>query len=92
MENKPQKQIIYYRESAMQSIIADTYTFGVLAFMLTINYKFWAGDWYVTIFLLVIWLLATPGRTMSKMTYTDKTKLIEDLQRELVWEGVMNET
>ena len=83
---KEKTKIIYYRENAIQSIIADTYTFGVFFMLLTINYKFWNGDWYVTVFLLILWFLFAVQQTykiINKVVYTDKQKLIEDLQNEL---------
>lgn len=82
------KRIFYVRESAAQSIIADTFTFGILIGITTLNYQYWGGHWYMNIFILFLWLVFVGGRAKSKgREFHSRSELIDHLIAELEAEG-----
>jgi len=83
-----EKRIIYVRESALQAIISDTVSFGFLILVMTLNFLQWGGHWYVTIFLLWVWLIFVLGRAKSKMReFSSRFEVIDTLIKELEEEG-----
>ena len=62
------ERVIYYvRESVIQSIIADLVSFGFLTFLLILNYKVLNADWYVTFFILLLWLIFVSSKGSKKV-------------------------
>lgn len=77
------KQFIYYRESVIQSVIADTYTFGMFILVLDINFKMLGNNAITTIFVLFWWLIfAIDNARSRKYTFTDKEKLIKFIKEQ----------
>lgn len=76
-------KIIYVRESAVQSIIADLFSFGTLAGVTTINFAYWGGRWYTTLFIFLLWLVFIGGRASQKQTrFNTVEEAIAHLQKE----------
>lgn len=88
MDNDNQKRIYYVRESAIQSYISDATSFGFLILVMTLNALYWGGHWYVTIFLLIMWVLFIAGKASrkTKQFYT-RSELVDHLIKELEEEG-----
>lgn len=88
MSDKKEKRIIYVRESAVQAIISDAVSFGFLILVMTLNFLQWGGHWYVTVFLLWVWLIFVLGRAKSKMReFSSRSEVIDTLIKELEEEG-----
>lgn len=87
MSQTPPK-IYYVRESALQSIIADIFTFGILILISTLNFMYWGGHWYMGILICFCWLTFIVGRAKSKVReFTDRSALVDHLIKELETEG-----
>lgn len=85
---KPEKRLVYVREGALKSILADTFTFGVLILIMFLNFEYWGGHWYLTIFFCWIWLIFIIGRGKARMTeFNSRSELIDTLIKELEEEG-----
>lgn len=81
---KPGNRIIYVRESAAQSIVADLFTFGILIGITTLNFKYWGGHWYMGILIIFLWLVFVAGRAQGKKReFWSREEVIETLQKEL---------
>lgn len=70
------KEIIYFRESMIQSMVADFFTFFFLTLMFAFNH-FYMADSKVTAFVFfVVFLLFTLSKASArKRTFTDKEEL-----------------
>jgi len=56
---------------------------------MTLNFLYWGGHWYVTIFLLFLWLLFIAGRGKAKMReFSSRSEVIDTLIKELEEEGI----
>lgn len=78
---KPKPEIIYFRESLKQSVAADTYTFGSIIISFWLNYRFIGNNHFLDVVLIIMALVFTSARQVAKkFVYTDKKKLIKDLQ------------
>jgi hypothetical protein len=85
---KPEKRLVYVRESALQAIISDTFSFGCLILVMTLNFAYWGGHWYLTVFLAWIWLVFILGRAKAKLReFNSRSELIDTLIKELEEEG-----
>ena len=88
MSNDNEKKIYYVRESALQSIISDVVSFGFLILVMTLNFLYRGGHWYVTIFLLILWVLFAAGKASRKMKqFYTRSDLVDHLIKELEEEG-----
>ena len=88
MDKDNQKRIYYVRESALQSIISDTVSFGFLILVMTLNFTNWGGHWYVTVFLLILWVLFATGKASRRMKqFYTRSELVDHLIKELEEEG-----
>jgi hypothetical protein len=80
----PKPKIYYVRESALQSIVADFFTFGTLIGLTTMNYVYWGGHWYFNILIIFCWLSFTLGKARAKIReFNDRGALIDFLIHEL---------
>lgn len=87
-DKKPEKRLIYVRESALQAIISDTFSFGCLILVMSLNFLQWGGHWYVTIFLLFLWMIFIMGRGKAKIReFNSRSEVIDTLIKELEEEG-----
>lgn len=85
---KVSKRIFYVRESALQSILADCFTFGILILMSTLNFVYWGGHWYMGILLVFLWFVFVMGRAQSKLReFGSRSELVDFLIKELEDEG-----
>jgi hypothetical protein len=74
-------KIIYFRESLLQSVLADTYSMAVLVLVYWINYHFIGNSHWLSAVLLVLFFIFLVGKgSGKKRVYYDKQKLISDLQ------------
>lgn len=60
-------KFIYHRGSFLGSVLSDLITFSLLIGLLSLNFSQWGGRWYVTIFILWIWLLAVTAWGSKKV-------------------------
>lgn len=85
---KEQPKIYYVRESALQSIIADLFSFGILILVTTLNFQYWGGHWYFNMLIIFLWIVFVAGRAKSKLReFTDRSALVDHLIKELESEG-----
>lgn len=78
---KTTKEFIYFRESALQSIIADTYSYGALVGAFWINYKFVGSNGLLSAVILVMFLLLCISKASNKkQTFVSKESLIGYLE------------
>lgn len=83
-----EKRILYVRESAAQSIVADIFTFGILIAIAHLNFTQWGGRWYMNIFVVFLWLVFVMGRARSRTTeFNSRSDLVDHLIKELEDEG-----
>ena len=76
METK--KQFIYYRESWLQSIVADCFMFASLAAAMAMNYYYFGNSWFWGLVLFAMTLLAAGSRARNRaITFYS----IEDLKK-----------
>jgi len=75
------KEIIYFRESALQSVISDTGTLVMFAAAMALNH-FYLGDSAVWAVLLFVGILFTIGSEGSKRRkdFTSKEELLNYLK------------
>lgn len=66
---KVEKQFIYNRESLVSSVVADCVTFGFLVGLMFLNFQYWTGRWYVTVVILITWVLSAAAKG-SKRVHT----------------------
>lgn len=86
-EVKVKREFIYNRESFLSSLAADAVTFGFLIGLMFLNFLYWGGRWYVTVFIMFIWLLSTLAKGSKRVhkfhsideciAYLEKEKLNE---------------
>lgn len=71
-------EFIYYRESALQSIVADVVMFALLVGAIAINHLYLGGSgiWAVCLFVLILIAVAARGNKNRKV-FTSK----EDLKK-----------
>lgn len=80
---KTKTRIFYIRESLFQSILSDLFTFGSFFILITINYKFWKGEWFVTLTLVIMWFVMVSARSSKNMKrFNNNKELIEYLDSE----------
>ena len=88
MDKENQKRIYDVRESALQSIISDAVSFGFLILVMTLNFLQWGGHWYVTVFLLFLWVIFATGKASRRMQqFYTRSELVDHLIKELEEEG-----
>lgn len=90
--DKPKKQeekrLLYVRESALQSIVADTFSFGILILITTLNFKYWGGHLYMGVLIVFLWIVFVAGRAKSKLReFNSRSELVDFLIKELEDEG-----
>ena len=77
---QPEKEYIFFRESAIQSIISDVFSFGCLFGGFLINRYFLYGRWYIDFFLIYCFFVLISARGKSKLNrFTDLKKLKEHI-------------
>jgi hypothetical protein len=79
-----EKEYIYFRESALQSIVADFFTFAFLAILFAFNH-FVLGDDKVAafVFFLVFILFMLAKANSRRETFTDKEALKKYIEETL---------
>lgn len=76
-----QKEIIFFRESLIQSILADTYMFGTFIGMLWLNKTLLGNHGVVAGFLMLTMLVSIVAKSTNKnRTFTSKEELIKHLK------------
>ena len=81
MDKPKQKEIIYFRESLAQSLLADLTTFGSLVFSFWFNYNYIGNNTLLNAVLLVMLLMIVNSRASEKRKdFTSKKELLEYLQ------------
>lgn len=74
MEEKP--KIILYRESFVQSVLSDCFTFGVLAGLLVLNQFVLDGNKFSGFIFILIGLITLASKVSNKKrTFTSKKEL-----------------
>ena len=81
MKEEKKKEIIYYRESAIQSVIADAMSFVFLGLLFVFNHFVLDDSKVSAVVFFIVFILFTLGKAnIRKHIYTDKEKLIEHLK------------
>lgn len=76
--SKEEKVFIFYRESLIQSIVSDIFTFGILLSALWINFIMLGNNWITTVFIIFMWFMWLSTKSNSKgKRFTNK----KDLQK-----------
>ena len=85
---KPEARIIYVRETALQSVLSDIFTFGILIGISTLHFVYWGAHWYMGILIVFLWLVFVAGRAQSKKReFSSRSEVIDTLIKELEDEG-----
>jgi hypothetical protein len=72
------KEILFFRESLIQSIASDLFSYGMLFTMFWLNYTFIGGNNFVDLLLLLIFIIMSFARGNSKaQRFTSKEDLKE---------------
>ena len=80
MKKEEEAKIIVFRESLIQSVLADIFTFGVLVASFAINHYF-IGSKFLSAIILIVWFIWVLGKgARRKHTFTNKKKAIEFLE------------
>jgi hypothetical protein len=75
--------IIYFRESAIQSIIADLFSFGLFLGSLAFNHYILLGKWYIDLFFLWMGFTLTVARSNKHIKrFNSMLELIDYLNKE----------
>ncbi len=70
------KEYIYFRESLLQSVLADASSFALLMGCFWFNYNFIGGSKFVNAVILIMVLMAISAKVTSKFKkFTDKESL-----------------
>lgn len=79
MQGDMKKEIIIFHESTLNSILKDTYTFGVLISLLVFNHFVLEGNNVVYFFIGLIWLVWIIGKAAKtkKNIFTSQEKAIK---------------
>lgn len=82
MEEK-QKEIVYYREGVVKSIIADVVMFVLIISAIAINHFYLGGSGVWAVLLFVMVLIAITSKSYAKRrTFHSKKELIDYLKEE----------
>lgn len=77
-------KIIYYRESAIQSIIADFFTFLFLGLLFAFNYIYLNDGKVAAFFFFLVFVMYTLSKAKSRQcTFTDKATLQKHIDETL---------
>ena len=75
------RDILYFRESAFQSILADCVTFGFIFGGLILNHVVLHGRWYIDIFFIIVFFILSSARGSKRYkTFTNKEDLIKHVK------------
>ena len=78
------KEYIYFRESLLQSVLSDIFTFSMLFLFLFVNHIYLGDHWYIAISMLIIWLLMSYSRAMNiSKIFTNIKSFKEYIDKEL---------
>ena len=81
---KREREVVYYRESAIQSIFTDIGTFSTLLISFYINYKFIGGNNFIDVILLVLFfLLISTEADRKKRQFTSWKDLRKFINKEI---------
>lgn len=78
------REIIWFRESLLQSVIADLFLFGLLSASMAFNYAYLDNStvWAVLLFILTLIIVSSRSRKMSKR-FTSRKELLKYLKKNL---------
>lgn len=83
MNTKETLKVIYFRESLLQSVLADILSYGFLLITFWLNYKFIGGNNFVDCMLLFIFVIFTTSKVNGrKLEFTSYKEMIEHLKKE----------
>ncbi len=71
-------KILYFRESLLQSIIADISSYGFLLLTYWLNYRFIEGNNFVDFILLIIFCIFTSAKVSGKKQEFTSWKQMQD--------------
>lgn len=75
------KEIIYFRESFIQSFLSDLATFGFMCGSIWFNYSFVGGSYFLNGVILIMFLFFVMAKnTTKKSVFTSKKELIDYLK------------
>lgn len=76
MENTNKQQYLYFRESAIQSILSDTYMFGMIFAGFFANALYFDDKWYIYLFFMFMGFSSALARTSKNYhRFTSKKEL-----------------
>ena len=74
---KTTPEIIFYRESFLDSLLSDISTFGFLLFAFWFNYKFVGGSYFLNGIILVMFLMVLSAKVgEKKKVFVSKEELL----------------
>jgi hypothetical protein len=77
---KAEKEVIYFRESAIQSILSDFFMWGSLLFAFWFNHKYIDGNNFLDALVLILFFIGTFSRGEKCKRFTSRKKLLEFLE------------
>ena len=76
------KEIIIYKESLLQSIVADIFTFGVLSGLMFFNHYILEDSKFAGFIFIILWLVFLSSKFNDrKKTFTNKDEAIKYLNK-----------
>lgn len=76
------KEWLIIKEGFIGSIITDTYSFGVLAVFIYLNYRYLGNQWAVTWFLLIMFVLLALAKGSDRYhSFTSTKEAIKYLEK-----------
>lgn len=76
-------QVMIIRETPIDSVIADVFTFGLMFGLILANHKWLGGVWVVDFMMVLLALIAAEGMTKkSKFTFNSKEDAVKFLEEE----------
>lgn len=81
--SETQKEIIYFRESWIGSVISDCVTFAIPAILAWANYAFLGNAWLFQLTIVIIFFILTASKGSKKAKiFHSKKELLEYLNEE----------
>ena len=82
-KEKKVTEFYYFRESALQSIVADVVTFGILFSGFLVNALLLGGKWYIHIFFMIVFFIAASAKANKRARRFTNLKEFQDYVKNL---------
>jgi hypothetical protein len=80
-------KFVYIRESVLESIFKDTYTFGCMFALWYLNHRFCGGSWIINLTVAIMVLFCVHSLYRKKYTSKEATALLVEQARQDIKEA-----